>query len=160
MLVLPSNRVAYYDMYAFKAGEGFSRCEPARFRKGGPEEENRKAVRSRIPVLLDPIDSGKMTIDTATLQVAKDRDVTIGITFRQFLMASRFRRIRLLVAYRKLIQLCLKKKNRILLASGAKSEMELRSPEQLIAFGVFLGLTRQQAKWSITKVPEYLEEKK
>ena len=159
MPVLSINRVAYYDMYAFRQGNGFSKCNPPKFRKGGTEEENRKAVRSRIPLLLDPMDSGKMTIDTASLQVAKDNDVTIGISFRQFLVAGRFKRIRLLVAYRKLIRLCLKKKNRVLLTSGAKSEMELRTPEQLIAFGVFLGLTRQQAKWSITKVPEYLEGK-
>lgn len=147
-------------MFAFKAGEGFAKSTVPKYKKGGPEETNKKAVRSRIQVLLDPLDSGKMTIDTATLQIAKDNDVTMGISFRQFLIASRFKRIRLLVAYRKLIQLCLRKKNRILLTSGAENETELRSPEQLIAFGVFLGLTRNQAKWSISKVPEYLEGKK
>ncbi len=150
----------YYDLFAYSTQKGFQKSVQPKFIKGGSEEANRKAVRSRTQVLLDPLDSGKMTIDTASLQVAKDNDVTIGITFRQFLVASKFKRIRLIVAYRKLIQICLRKKNRILLSSGAENEWELRSPEQLIAFGVFLGLTRQQAKWSITKVPEYLEAKK
>ncbi len=160
MAVFPINPVAYYDMYAFRPAEGFSSCKPARCAEGGTEEANRKAVRSRVPVLLDPLNGGKMAIDTATLQVAKDNDVTIGITFRQFLAAGRSKRIRLLVAYRKLVQLCLKKGNRILLSSGARDEMGLRTPQQLVAFGVFLGLSRQQAKWAISKVPEYLEGRK
>lgn len=147
-------------MFAFKASEGFTQSQQPSFKKGGTEEENKKIVRSRTDVLLDPLDSGKMSIDTATLQVAKDRDITIAISFRQFLTASRFKRIRLLVAYRKLIQLTKKKKNRVLLTSGAQNENEFCDPEQLIAFGVFLGLSRQQAKWSISKVPEYLEGKK
>ena len=143
-------------MFAFKAGEGFSAAKPVKHTKGGTEELNKKIVRSRTRVLLDPMDSGKMAIDTASLQVARDNDIAIAVTFRQFLVASRFKRVRLLVAYRKLIQLCLKKKNRVILASGAENDFELRSPEQLIAFGVFLGLTRQQAKWAISKAPEYV----
>ncbi len=145
-------------MFAFRKEEGFSPAKPVKSTKGGTEEANKKIARSRTQVLLDPMDSGKMTIDTATLQVAKDNDIAIAVTFRQFLNASKFKRIRLIVAYRKLIQLCLKKKNRIILASGAEDEFELRSPEQLIAFGVFLGLTRQQAKWAISKAPEYVME--
>ena len=145
-------------MFAYKAGDGFSPAKPVKYKKGGTEEDNKKIARSRVQVLLDPLDTGKMTIDTATLQVAKDNDIAVAITFRQFLVAGKFKRIRLLVAYRKLIQICLKKKNRIILATGAENDFESRSPEQLIAFGVFLGLTRPQAKWAISKAPEYVLE--
>ncbi|MFC2174618.1 RNase P subunit p30 family protein [archaeon] len=148
----------YYDLFASKKAEGFSPAKPVKFKKGGSEEDNKKIARSRTQVLLDPLDSGKMTIDTATLQVAKDNDIAVAITFRQFLVAGKFKRIRLIVAYRKLIQICLKKKNRVILSTGAENDHELRSPEQLIAFGVFLGLTRQQAKWAISKAPEYVME--
>lgn len=152
---MPITRVKYYDVFAFTASDGFSPAKPPHCAVGGTLEKNRKAIDSRVAVLLDPNES-RLELDTATLQVAKDNDVTIGITFRQFLAAGRFKRIKLLSSYRKLVQLCLRMGNRLVISSGAKDESELCTPEQLVAFGVFLGLTRQQAKWSISKVPEYL----
>lgn len=150
--------MAYYDLVAYAPAKGFSPAKPVRFVRGGTEEANRKAVRGNAALLLEPLEGGKMSIDSASLQVARDNDVTIGISFRQFLKAGKFKRIRLLVAYRKLVRLCMRMRARILLTSGAENEFELRSPEQLIAFGVFLGLTRQQAKWALSEVPEYLTE--
>jgi RNase P/RNase MRP subunit p30 len=99
-----------------------------------------------------------MSVDTAVLQIAKDNDVSIGIGLRQFLESHGLRRVRLLVNYRKLVRLCVKMRNRVVIVSDARDEFQARPPLQLEAFGVWLGLTHPQAKWSLSEVPEYIVE--
>ncbi len=147
----------YYDLITGAPHKGFKQCKHSlAISRGGSLDENRRIVRSKADVLLNPITSGKLTVDSAVVEIAKQRGVTIAIGFSQFLRASSLRRARLISAYGKLIQLCLKMKVRVLLVSDASSEWEARAPEQLIALGVLLGLSEQQAKWSITKVPAAL----
>ncbi len=147
----------YYDLVTEAPHSGFKQSKHSlAIRRGGSLDENRKIVRSKAQVLLNPITSGKLTVDSAVVEIAKQRGVAIAISFRQFLVASRFKRARLISAYSKLIQLCLKMKVRVILVSDARDAWEARAPEQLIALGVLLGLNPQQAKWAIAKAPAAL----
>ena len=146
----------YYDLRGF-GHEGFKSVEHRlSFRKGGSLDENRGIVRSDADVLLDPLDTGRLTVDSAVVEIARQRGVAIAISFRPFLVASRMKRARLIAGYKKLVLLCLKGGVRPLLVSGAENEWEVRSPHQLIAFGALLGLSLDQAKWAITALPASL----
>ena len=52
------------------------------------------------------------------------------------------------------LKLCIKYHADYVLTSRAKDEYGLRSPKQMIALGVLLGLSEDQARRSITLVPE------
>jgi len=153
--------VKYYDLLCKgKPAKGLEASSAkVEFCKGGSLEQNRKIVRKKCDVLLNPVAIGKQSVDSALLQIAKDNNVTIGISFRQFLECEGNRRAKLISIYQKLVALCLKKGNRILIVSGAETEMEKRQPMQLAALGMLLGLSASQAKWCISKVPEYLIKK-
>ncbi|MBN3037292.1 MAG: hypothetical protein JW834_02510 [Candidatus Diapherotrites archaeon] len=165
----------YYDLLAshevrsvlqslgFGAGDGVvvddARRAPAGvvcFVRGGSLELNRLVVRSKAHVLLDPIADGKMSVDSAVVQVAKDNGVAFGISLAQFLRVSRSRRAHLINAYRRLVQLCTRMGARIVLVSDARDAFGIRSPVQLVSLGVLLGLSVNQAKWSVSEVPAYL----
>ncbi len=130
------------------------------FCSGKTEKENKKIARAPVDVLLDPVVHYRRTIDTALMQIAKDNEVAIGISLQNVLGTKKFRKAGLLKQYRLLVKLCQKVGTRIVLTSGAGNEFQVRSPEQLIAFGKTLGLTRDQAKWSLSKIPKALIERK
>ena len=58
------------------------------------------------------------------------------------------------------LKLCIKFKAPYILTSGAKDEYQLKSPQELIAIGEALGLSRDQAEWAISEAPQpYISEK-
>lgn len=125
------------------------------FVRGGTLEQNKKIVRSPCDVLLDAT-----LVDSSVVQVANDNDVAFGISLHQFLYSRGMKRARLFLYYQRLLKLYDKMDAKVLLVSGANNNFEVRPPKQLISMGVFLGQTKQQAKWSVTQVPEYLISKK
>ncbi|MCD4739867.1 hypothetical protein K8R43_01595 [archaeon] len=125
------------------------------FVRGGTLEQNKKTVRSPCDVLLDAT-----RIDPNVVQVAKDNNVTFGITLHQFLYTKQFKRASLIRSYFRLIKLYNKMNSSILLVSGANNNFEVRTPEQLASLGIFLGQTKRQARWSTSKIPENILSKK
>lgn len=125
------------------------------FVREGTLEQNKKAVRSPCDVLLDALN-----VDSSVVQVANDNQVAFGITLHQFLYSKKFKRAGLIAQYRKLFKLYQKMDARVLLVSGANNNFEARPPLQLASLGTFLGQTKQQAKWALSKVPAYLISKK
>jgi RNase P/RNase MRP subunit p30 len=147
-----------FEFKELQPGEISKSYDPQKivFVKGGHVNQNKKTVKFPCDVLLDPHGG----FDTALLQVAKDNDVSVGISLHQFLYSQQLKRVGFMVSYRKLLKLCQKMGVKVLLVSGATNNFEVRPPEQLASMGVFLGLTPKQAKWSISQVPEYLISKK
>ena len=143
----------YYDLLG-EPGPGFEKSTAKlAFAVPRDHEDAKQIVRTKGKILLNPPHG---TIDTAVLQVAKDNDITIALSLRQFLEASRYKRAKMATWYRKLMKLALKKRCRILLVTDAKDWQQVRTPLQLASLGSYLGMTPQQAKWSISQVPEYL----
>jgi len=153
----------YYDLIShesatklgFKLVPGISKIT----KKPKSFEDSQKISRKRGAVLLDPFDNSKLFVDVGVLQTCKDHDVSIAISFSEFLDTSSRSRAGLLVNCRKLVQLCKRKKNHLIIVSGATDEYGVRTPLQLEAFGRLLGLTTPQAKWSLTHAQKYIVEK-
>ena len=128
-------------------------------REGGELELNRKIVRTKkIQVLLNPISITKQ-FDTAVAQIAKDNKVSIGFSFNSVLKLKGIQQILYLRNMKEAMKICLKTKNNIIICSGAKEEKQLKSAFSLIGFAVFLGMTKQQAKWSLNQAYEALLQK-
>jgi len=118
--------------------------------RGGSLEKNQKAVRLKIDLLLDPATPKGMEFDSAVAQVAHDNGVTIGFSLDNLLLhenhlSGLIRNINFVV------RLCIKKKADIAIISGAKDKYEVRTPEDLVAIGQLLGLTKPQARWAISE---------
>ncbi|RLG21111.1 hypothetical protein DRN74_03695 [Candidatus Micrarchaeota archaeon] len=119
-----------------------------------PEESKRQLRNKMIDIILDPFDKRGLFIDSAFLNIAKQKQISIGISFSKFLRADENSRIRLLHNMRRLTALVSKLKGDLVLMSLAAEIYEMRSPEQLILFGEMLGLSRAQATWCITESPK------
>lgn len=130
------------------------------FCSGDSGKENKKIARSGVDVLIDPVVHYKRTIDSALMQIAKDNGVVVGISLSKMLEAKKKQRANLMKYYRLLVDLCHKVGTKILLTSGAKDEFQLRKPEQLVSYGKIFGLTKEQARWSLTEIPKSLMERK
>ena len=128
--------------------------------EGGELELNRKIVRTKkIQVLLNPVSVTK-EFDTAVAQIAKDNEVTIGFSLNSVLKLKGVQQVLYLRNMKEAVKICLKMRNNIIICSDAKKETELKSSFALIGFGVFLGMTKQQAKWSLNQAYEMLLENK
>ncbi len=121
--------------------------------EGGSLEKNRKIVRKKKALLVDPVVKGK-EFDSAVAQVAKDNNVTIVFTLKRLLEAHGYERARLLRAEISAIQLCLKKKVNFIICSGAEDEYDLRQPLILSRVGLVFGLTLPKSKWVVGKAYE------
>ena len=149
----------YYDLLShdsanglgFKLATGLAK----EFKKPKSVEDTQRIARKRGALLLNPFSLSKLLIDPGLLQICKDRDVSITISFSELLNLSPRAMAGWLVHCRKLVQLCKRKKNRIIIVSGATNAYGVRTPLQLEAFARLLGMTAPQAKWAITKAPEY-----
>ena len=122
---------------------------------GGILEKNRKAVRQKNTILLDPVLRDK-AFDTAVAQIAKDNNVTIAFSFNSLLRQNGLDRVRTLKNIQEAVKICQKMKNNILICSAASDKWEQRDPQVLTGFGTILGLTLPQAKWSLSEAYEDL----
>ena len=124
--------------------------------RGGNIELNRYACESpEVDILTHPeyerYDSG---LNHVLVKSATKNDVAIEINFREILITSKNSRSKVLSNMRNNIMLAKKFKTQIILCSGAISHFELKAPECLISMANQLGLELNEAKNSITKIPE------
>lgn len=117
--------------------------------KGGSLDKNQKAVRSHIDLLLDPTTSKGIEFDSAVAQVAADNDITIGFSLDNLMAHENNPGLLRNMGF--VIELCIKKKADVAIITGAKDKYGVRTPEDLIAIGQLLGLTKPQAQWAISE---------
>ena len=113
-------------------------------------EKNRKAVRQKDSILLDPVLVSKC-FDTAVAQIAKDNNVTIAFSLNSVLSQDGLDRIRILKNIQETIQICLKRKNQIMICSAAKNKNQVRDPLILQGFGNIIGLDLPKAQWALSE---------
>ena len=128
--------------------------------RGGDLELNREACETpEVDILTHPeferFDSG---LDHVSMKFAAKNNVAIEVNFREILMSNKKTRGKILQNIARNIKLAKKYKVPIILCSGAISHWELRSPEVLISMACQLGLELNEAKDSITKIPEKIIE--
>ncbi len=127
-----------------------------RLKKGGSLEANRKAVRTKTDVLLDPVSPTGLFFDTAVAQVAKDNNVVIAFSLNSLLSLKGVQRVKMLANMQKALGICLKMKNEVMVISHAEDEYGARDALSLVGLGVLLGLSKPQALWVVSNVYEGL----
>lgn len=87
-------------------------------------------------------------------KLAKENDIYIGLDFSSLLIADDQQKAILLGRMRQNAKFCRKYKVKIVIASFAKKPMQLRSPHDLISFGIALGMHPSEAKKSLIQALE------
>ncbi len=119
-------------------------------------DKNRKILKMPCDGIVDPVFPKFIALDYPALTIAKDNNCAIVITLSKLYKYRGVQRANYLSRLRLLVRMALKKNVRIVLTTRAKTEFEVKSPLQLIAFGKALGMDDKQSKRSIGPVIEYV----
>lgn len=105
----------------------------------------------RVPSIIgrDSTEYRRSNFNAILANIASQNKVAYGIDFSYFLENSGYSLAKLLGREMQNIRLC-RRKTKILMASMAKTAMELRLPENLSAFGRVLGLNSPQSKAAVS----------
>ncbi len=82
---------------------------------------------------------------------AKENNVKIGFSFNSILNSSAMSRAQIIGRMQQNIMLCRKYKCRMVIASFAKDPYEMRSPKDLMAFFIEIGMHQKEAKDSFVQ---------
>ena len=88
------------------------------------------------------------------VKLAKENNVAIEINFREILQSSKNTRSLIMRNIAENVKLCKKYKTPLIVCSGAVSHWQLKDPKVLIAMSHLLGLELNEAKKSLSEVPE------
>jgi ribonuclease P/MRP protein subunit RPP1 len=128
--------------------------------RGGNLELNRVACETpEVDILTHPeyqrADPG---LDHVCMKLATKNNVAIEVNFREILTTNKKTRAMILSNIEHNVRLAKRYHAPIILCSGAISHWELRDPKCLISMTTQLGLELNEAKKSISKVPEKILE--
>ena len=93
-------------------------------------------------------------------KLAHKNGIAIAFSFNEILKSKGTSRSRIIGRIMQNIRLCRKYKLKMVLASFALSEIELRNSSDLISLGIVLGMTPKEAKESLSNVNALMEEKR
>jgi len=129
--------------------------------RGGDLKLNRLAVETpEVDILTHPDyerqDSG---LNHVLVRLAAENEVAIEVNFREVLITNGRTRSRILSNMKNNIMLSKKLHAPVIISCGAISEWEFKSPQELISFGIQLGLELDEAKAAISRVPENILKK-
>jgi len=103
------------------------------------------------------IDAIYGTVDFSVLNEMRNKKIALIVKFRDFIYADD--PAKLLAITKKNVFLARKHKVPLIIASGAKNYWEIKSPSELIALGIILGLNKKEAKETLYKLQEKIIER-
>ncbi len=123
---------------------------------GGDYDINRAACENKlIDILCHPElgrkDSG---LDHICVKAAAENNVAIEINSREILESYKKQRVHIIAAMKKNVMLCKNYNAGVIIASGAVTKWNMRSPRDMAALGNILGLELGKAIDSVSTVPE------
>ncbi len=130
---------------------------------------NRTAIESKkIDVLLSPEKGIKKDsfhhrnsgLDHAICTLAKKNNITIGFNFNDVLTSQGVLRAERLGRMMQNVRLCRKYKIRMLIGSFAQNKWQMRSRNDLISFGIVLGMHPEEAQNALQVIKEIGKERK
>ena len=126
---------------------------------GENEELNRKAVSdSRLDIILSPDrkdrDAG---VGKVIAEKAAENNVTIGLSFRRILQASKKEKISVISSWRQVFEQCEKHGADYMITTGATQKFQLRAPRDLKAF---INSIDGEGRKAVTQAEEILEKNK
>ena len=87
-------------------------------------------------------------------KLATKNNVAIEINFREILLSSKNTRSQIMHKMAENVKLCKKYQTPMIITSGAVTHWQLRDPHILVSMGCLLGLELNEAKKTISEVPE------
>lgn len=132
-------------------------------------KNNRTAVEARkVDILLSPEKSIKKDslhhrnsgLNHVTCKLAQKNKIAIGFNFNDVLVSNGLKRAKILGRMMQNVKLCRKYKLRMLLGSFANDKWQMRAKNDLISFGIVLGMHPEEAQNSLKTADSILEEKK
>ncbi len=92
-------------------------------------------------------------IDYVIAKACAEKGIAIEFCFANVLNSSGRRRSQLLARMMQNVRICRDCKCAMVITSGAKDEFGLRAPLDLMAFGILLGMSPEQARDAVSKGP-------
>jgi ribonuclease P/MRP protein subunit RPP1 len=112
---------------------------------GGDEKINRAACEDpNVDLLAHPHD-GRSGIGVAAAKAARDNQVAIGLDLGPMIRLRGAARVRWMEVVRRDLDLIGKFDLNLMISTGARSHLDLRSPRDLVALAGLLGLERRRA---------------
>ncbi len=99
-------------------------------------------------------------LDHVICELAKKNDTTIGFNFNEVLTSQGVLRAEKLGRMMQNVRLCRKHKLRMLIGSFAKNKWQMRSRNDLISFGIVLGMHPEEAQKALQAVSEIINGRK
>lgn len=112
---------------------------------GGDEKINRAACEDSNVDLLAHAHEGRSGIGVAAAKAARDNQVAIGLDLGPIIRLRGSSRVRWMEAVRRDLDLIRKFDLNLMISTGAKSHLDLRSSRDLVALASVLGLERELA---------------
>lgn len=134
---------------------------------GGTIDLNRKILENKkTDILLSPhclAKKDKMHFRNSGLnqvlcKIAKKNNIALGISFSQILNSKK--RGQEIGRIMQNIKFCQKYGVKIVLGTFAEKKWELRTPKDLISYGLLLGMNPKEAKQSLENIKQIMDEKK
>ena len=124
--------------------------------KGSDLDLNRKAVQTKeVDILIHPeFDRKDSGFNHTMAKFAAENNVAVEIDFREILLSSKNTRSHVMYKIQENVKLCKKFKVPIIICSGAITHWQLKDPKILISMGCLLGLYIDEAKKSLSVIPE------
>lgn len=120
---------------------------------GGHEDINRGAVENgRVDILAHPASQGK-SLNHVLSKAAADNGVAIDFNVDALIRHRGGSRVRILSAIRQNARLARKFDAPMVITSNARSHYDLRGPREMMALGMLMGMTQEEALHAISTVP-------
>lgn len=130
--------------------------------QGDNLKKNKQAIRkNHVDVLIDPFSSKEREFDQSTATVARENNVTIGITLKNILRATGMDKPLYLRSLNDLGKLIRRKNCNFIITSGAEDPLDMRSPRELASLAYLIGFNKEESLNSVSKnVQKIIENKK
>jgi len=121
---------------------------------GGHEKINRAALENqKVDILARPASRGK-PLNHVLIKAAADNGVAIDFNIDALTMHTRESRTSTLAAMRLNVRLARKYDASMVLTSSARSHYDLRGPREMMALGMIMGMTQDEALYALSIVPQ------
>ena len=121
---------------------------------GGSEEINRAALEDGKVDILTHSTSRGFPLNHILAKAAADNGVALDFDPDTIIMQRGGNRIKILTAQRKNVQLARKYDVSMIITSNAKSHYDLRGPREMMALGMIIGMTQNEALQAHSSVPQ------
>jgi ribonuclease P/MRP protein subunit RPP1 len=121
---------------------------------GGREDVNRSALENgQVDILAHPASQSK-PLNHILTKAAANNGVAIDFNIDALTMQKGASRVKTLTAMRLNVRLARKYNAPMIITSGAKSHFDLRGPREMMALGMLMGMTLDEALYALSEVPQ------